>query len=412
MNGVGRDPCRGPDLDRSDTPVEAYAAALAGLEAMTVARLRTLLRHHPPAEAWLVAVGDRAPSPPLAAALRQSDVAAAWRASARRRSPGAVWQQCLDAGIGVSVVGHTGYPGVLALDRRAPAVLFHRGDLGLLRPGRRRVGIVGTRNATAAGRSTATTMGAGLARHGVDVVSGLARGIDGAAHRGCLSASDSPDVHGVVGPIAGWGLSRGVGRPVAVVASGLDVVYPKEHAPLWDAVADRGLLLSEVPPGTSPEPYRFPLRNRIIAALSEVLVVVESRASGGSLITVEEARQRQVTVLVVPGSAANAASAGTNALARDGCGLALDVDDVLCALGLDSRRAGDVPFDPRPTPTGLDAVVLDVIGSDAVDLDTIVRTVGEPLADVALALGRLEASGWLQQTGGWFERGDVPVRWA
>lgn len=391
---------------QTELPAEAYAAALAALDLMTVSRLRTLLRHHSPQEAWALVTGRIPPTPaPLAAVMSQAGVASVWQASARRRPPESVWQQCLDAGIGVSVLGRAGYPPVLAVDHQAPAVLFHRGDLRLIAGGRRRVGIVGTRNATAAGRSTATTMAGALAENGVDVVSGLARGIDGSAHRGCLDRASSNDI----ADISHADISRG--RPIGVVASGLDVVYPKEHARLWQGVADQGVLLSESPPATPPEAFRFPLRNRIIAALSEVLVVVESRASGGSLITVEAARARQVTVLVVPGSAANTASAGTNALARDGCGLALDVDDVLCALGLDSRRAGTLPFDPRPVPSGLDEELLTTIGADAVDLDTLVNTLGRPLGEVALSLGRLEASGWLQQTCGWFERADAPVRW-
>jgi DNA processing protein len=370
-------------------PDEAYAAALAGLDLMTVVRLRSLLRHHAPHEAWQVVLGEQRAAPPIAAAVAQAGVGDAWRASARRRSPAAVWQRCLDERIAVSVLGTSAYPALLAQDFQAPAVLFHRGDLGVL--DRRRVGVVGTRNATASGRSTAATFGRLLAEADVTVVSGLARGIDGAAHRGVTSHPE--------------------GRPVAVVASGLDVVYPKEHDRLWSQVAETGLLLSESPPGTPPEAYRFPLRNRILAALSEVLLVVESRASGGSLITVEAARTRQVTVLVVPGSAANRSSEGTNALARDGCGIALDVDDVLVALGLDTRRAGALPFDPRPQPTGLESELIELIGADAVELDTLVAATSRPLGDVALALGRLEASGWLQQTCGWFERVDSPVAW-
>ena len=167
--------------------------------------------------------------------------------------------------------GATGYPAVLADDLSPPPVLFARGDVAALDG--RRVTIVGTRSATAAGREVAAELGAGLAQAGVRVVSGLARGIDGWAHRGALSAV-------------------GGGPPVGVVASGLDVVYPPEHRPLWDEVVERGVLLSEVPPGTTPHALRFPLRNRILAALGEVVVVVESKRKGGSLITVEEALLR------------------------------------------------------------------------------------------------------------------------
>ena len=128
---------------------------------------------------------------------------------------------------------------------------------------------------------------------------GLARGIDGCAHRGALQAD-------------------GRGRPIAVVASGHDVVYPREHRDLWCHVAEKGLLLSEAPPGTPPEAYRFPLRNRIIAALAEVVIVVESREHGGSLITVNEALERNVPLMAVPGGVHNRAAAGTNQLIRDG----------------------------------------------------------------------------------------------
>jgi DNA processing protein len=385
------------DCPDDDCPPEACAAALAGLDRMTVARLRTLLRHLDPVDAWRLVSGHcgprevgRLPGSVVALVREHGQV---WRSAALDSSPSGVWRACKSAGVGVSVLGRPGYPAQLAVDHEAPAVLFHRGDLGVLASGRRRVGIVGTRNATASGRATASRMAADLADHGIDIVSGLARGIDGAAHRGMLADPERE------------------GRAIGVVASGLDVVYPRDNAALWQQVAERGLLLGEAPPGTAPHAFRFPLRNRIIAALSEVLVVVESRAAGGSLLTVEAARRRQVTVLVVPGSAANAAAAGTNALARDGCGLALDAADVLCALGLDSRRSGRLIFDPRPMPSGLDRTVLDAIGDDACELDSIVRRAGRPLGEVAIALGRLEASGWLQHTGGWFERVDTPVTW-
>ena len=168
----------------------------------------------------------------------------------------------------VTVHGDPDYPAVLSTIPIPPAVLFVRGRLDVLDA--RRVAIVGTRNATAAGRATAFELGEALAAHGVAVVSGLARGIDGAAHRGVRSAG---------------------GRAVAVVGNGLDRPYPKQNADLWEWVADNGLLVSEWPPGTQPDAWRFPLRNRIIAALSEVLVVVESRESGGSLITADGRRR-------------------------------------------------------------------------------------------------------------------------
>jgi len=181
-------------------------------------------------------------------------------------------------------------------------------------------------------------------------------------------------------------------------------VYPGEHRDLWSDVATRGVLLAEVPPGTSPEGYRFPLRNRILAALSELVVVVESRAAGGSLVTVEAAARRGIPVLAVPGSPRNVAAEGTNRLIADGATPVLDVTDVLVALGLSSGRTRRRPGDDRPPPDGDDAVVLALFGDQPLDLQRVQAHSGLAIDDSALALARLEAAGWLIRTGGWFER--------
>lgn len=362
-------------------PPEAFAAALAGLPRMTPRRLAALLRWYPPEQAYAVAVGAEPADPPSRELLAADGLGGQWRATGARVSPAEVWDACERGGIGVTVLGSDAYPAVLAADLDPPAVLFHRGDLAALAA--RRAGVVGTRRCTAGGRLTAERLGEGLAGEGVAVVSGLARGVDGAAHRGALS--------------------QGGAGPIGVVASGLDVVYPREHAYLWAAVAERGLLLGEAPPGTAPEAHRFPLRNRILAAVCEVIVVVESKSTGGSLITVREALRRDVTVLAVPG-APGAAAAGTNQLLQDGALVALDVADVLIALGLDARRAvARLPFDPRPIPPAFDAGVLAALGPAPSTLDDVVARLDAGLGDVALALGRLEASGWVAVTGGWFE---------
>lgn len=367
----------------------AWAAALASFPSMTTHRLRLLLRHLAPRQAFAVAAGQSPPPAPIDRLLLDRDLARRWADAAQRCTPDVVGQRCADLGIGVCVLGQPAYPWVLALDRAAPAVLFHRGDLAAL--DRRRVGIVGTRNATGAGRAIARRFGRDLAAEGVAVVSGLARGVDGEAHRGVLDAEE--------------------GAPVGVVASGLDVVYPPEHAALWHEVGERGLLLSESPPGTPPEAHRFPLRNRVLAALSEVLLVVESRASGGSLITAREARDRGIDVLVVPGATGSRASEGTNLLARDGAGIALDPTDVLVALGLDSRRRGRGGPDPRVPPLPDDRRLLDLLTGMGRELEELVVRSGRSVADVALALGRLESSGWVSETEGWFERVEAAPTW-
>jgi DNA processing protein len=363
--------------------VEGHVAALAGFDLMTVSRLRVLLAHHDPTDAYAVAAGLAPPAPPIGRLLTP-EVRSAWRASADRRRPAEWAERCRAAGVQVVTLRDAEYPIPLRNDPQPPAALFVRGDLAALLA--RRVGIVGTRNATGTGRETAALLGRELADAGVSVVSGLAKGIDGAAHRGALRGRS--------------------GRPVAVVGNGLDTPYPRQHASLWDDVAARGLLLSEWPPGTAPEPFRFPLRNRILAALSEVLVVVESRERGGSLITAQAAIERSIDVMAVPGSVRNRAAAGTNQLIRDGAAPVTCADDVLVALGLDTRRASPVAYDPRPLPRGVEAAVLERCRRDPCTLDEVVVDVGLPIAEAAMALAHLERTGWVRQAGGWFE----PVR--
>jgi len=350
---------------------------------MTVGRLGALLRSHDPLQAWRVVSGDERPLGAAVGVLDDARVREAWREASRRTSPESAAERCCEAAIGVVWWGHPHYPPILHHDPLPPPVLFLQGDLGLLHA--RRVGVVGTRNATAAGREAARRLGDGLGLAGVHVVSGLARGVDGHAHRGLLA-------------------SEGMGRPIGVVASGLDVVYPREHRDLWRAVAEHGLLLSEGPPGTVPEPYRFPLRNRIVAALSEVLVVVESRERGGSLLTVSAALDRGVPVMAVPGSVGNRAAAGTNALLRDGAAPVLDVDDVLTALRLDHQRQSSRQFhDPRPRPIPGDERVYRALQPGARTLDGLAHLTGRPLVEVAMALARLEQSGWVAAADGWYE---------
>lgn len=365
----------------SELPEQAYAAALAGLDRMTVGRLGLLLDGRAPSEAFAMVMGDAPPTVMISRLLDTRGLLVAWRTSAARRPPAAVWEACLGLDMTVLVRGSNDYPPMLRADPVPAPVLFIRGSLERLTG--RRVGMVGTRNATGSGRDTATEMGRALAAQGVHVVSGLARGIDGCAHRGVLSIPD------------------GAG-PIAVVATGLDVVYPREHRQLWDLVAERGALISEAPPGTQPEPYRFPLRNRIIAGLSEVLVVVESRETGGSLITASEASQRNVLVMAVPGAVRNRAARGTNDLVREGCPIATDARDVLVALGLDNRRAGPVDYDPRSLPSREDRPLLDMC-CEARTLDQLTLLTGRSLVECAMSLARLEFQGWAHQVNGWFE---------
>ena len=344
-------------------PDEAYAAALGGLR-LSPSRLRSLVADGGPRRAWLRVRGE----------MTDDDVSAVWSAHTA-------------AGVGVHVLGSSTYPARLAADHEAPAVLFARGDTGAIDGPL--VTMVGTRRCTQTGRDIARQLGRELAEAGIGVVSGLAAGIDGAAHEGALAASAA--------------------KPIAVVGSGPDVVYPRRHARLWDAVAAQGLLLSEVALGGAPEPWRFPARNRVLAALADVVVVVESHAAGGSMHTVRAAEERGRTIMAVPGSVRSPASAGTNRLLAEGLPPALDVDDVLTALGLAGAigshgRGGGRDFDQRPAPSPADAEVLAAVGWEPTAADDVLRRTGMTPPAAAAALGRLEAAGWVVGVGGWWER--------
>jgi DNA processing protein len=352
---------------------------LLGLPALGPRRLRALLRERRPTEVEdEIRRGRRITND--SAELHQ-----AWT-KALKAGPTDREIESRLAAMHVTVMGDPDYPESLALDRAAPAALFWRGDITVI-DRRRRVALVGTRRATEYGRGAAHDFGRCLASNGVAVVSGLALGVDAAAHRGALAARST----------------RNVAPPIGVVASGLDVVYPRLNSRLWSEVAEQGVLVSESPPGTEPDRFRFPLRNRIIAALAEVLVVVESRATGGSMLTVNEALQRDVPVMSVPGATRSLASEGTNLLLRDGALVAASPDDVLAVLGLTPARR-DVVRDLRPVPMGVDREVLAVMSADPMALDDVVRaSAPHSLGAVALALGRLEANGWVVCTDGWFE---------
>lgn len=365
-------------------PHEAWAVALAGLPGMGPVRLLALLRHATAPEAWRMVIdGSWCDEPRIVAAMRgdAGALATTWGRVAPSVDVREVWRAHLELGVGVIALGSAAYPAALASDIEPPAVLFVRGDPGAIAGPR--VAIVGTRGASRYGRDLAFDLARQLAAAGVAVVSGLALGIDGAAHAGAVSADTAP--------------------PIAVVGSGLDVVYPRANASLWREVERRGVVVSEAPLGAPPEPWRFPARNRIIAALADVVVVVESRSTGGSMHTVTEAERRGKPVFAAPGPVRSATSAGTNRLLRDGAHVLCDADDVLVALGLSSALARPVA-DSRPEPDPDAAAVLDAVGWSPASLDEIAARVDRPLGALALALTRLCDLGWLAERSGWYER--------
>lgn len=365
------------------TDPTAVLAVLAGLPRIGSRRLRVILQHHAAHEA-LRRLAAGLPLHHMVERAIATDLAvvrsAAHAVGDLDRAAVALEEVCVRSDVRMLSACDADFPEPFRRDLDPPAVLFVRGDPTVLR--RRRVGIVGTRNATGSGVATARDLGESLGGEGVAVISGLARGIDGAAHEG---------VRRVDGPA------------VAVVGSGPDVPYPRHHTELWAWVSETGLLISEYAPGTPPDAWRFPRRNRILAALCEVLVVVESREKGGSLLTVREALDREVEVMAVPGSPRSRASHGTNQLLVDGATPLASVDDVFAALELDHRRQRS-GFDSRPRPEGDQVVVLDACRElGPATLDAIAESTGLGIPDAALAAARLERSGWLLEAGGWFE---------
>ena len=357
-----------------NTRASALGAALAHLPGMRPDRLAELVLRWGAEEAWARVVAGRATDEP--------ERSRRWRAAAAAIDVEVLAARYRDASVTIRVLGEDGYPSVLAEDHEPPGVLFAAGDAAALDAPR--VAIVGARRCTHYGREVARSFGHDLAAAGVAVVSGLALGIDGAAHEGALAAEAAP--------------------PVAVVGSGLDVVYPTRHRRLWQRVTEHGCVLSESPLGAPPTAWRFPARNRIIAALAEVLVVVEAHEASGSRHTVDAAIDRGVRVLGVPGSVHSPASAGVNRLLRDGCGPACDVDDVLVALDLDTIGTRSATRDRRPEPHGTEADVLAAVDWTPTSVETVLLRTGLAPPTASSALVRLEQAGWVQPTAGWWQR--------
>ena len=213
-------------------------------------------------------------------------------------------------------VGSLGYPAALSVHLTDPRGIYYRGDLGLAET--RSIAVIGSRKGTGYGVAVAKEIAARAASLGVTVISGLARGIDSAAHRGALEAG---------------------GKTIAVLGNGTDVYYPRENRRLQDEIGEKGLLISEYGPGVGAEAYHFPMRNRLIAALAEAVIVVEAESRSGSLITAEAAMEMGKEVYAVPGNITSSLSVGTNKLIRDNARPLVLLDDVFADMGIDPAVA-------------------------------------------------------------------------
>lgn len=296
--------------------------------------------------------------------------------------------------------GDADYPELLAAMDAPPPVLVVKGDIGLA--ARPVVAMVGARNASAAGRALAREMAAALGAAGWVVASGLARGVDSAAHLGSLET-------GTIGCVAG----------------GVDVAYPPENAGLQDDVAAQGLLISEMPPGTEPQARHFPRRNRLIAGIARGVVVIEAAPGSGSLITARIAADASREVMAVPGHPADPRSRGGNGLIRDGAVLVENAADVLGVLApfsvlmreplrrvrvsssgaspLPARPLGESPDQVRgrlPSPQRGEGEFLELLSVSGVAVDEVVRASGLQVADVQARLSDLEIEGLVVRLAG------------
>jgi DNA processing protein len=271
----------------------------------------------------------------------------------------------------IVTLGDPAYPVALLQIEDPPLLLYRMGRLA--HPPARALAVVGSRNPTAQGTQNARRFAKAFAQAGVTVVSGLALGIDGAAHEGALEGA-APDAVATI----------------AVVGTGLDRVYPKQHHDLAHRIADHGMIVSEYPLGTPPLQQNFPRRNRLIAGLSQGTLVVEAALQSGSLITARLASEQGKEVFAIPGSIHAPQSRGCHALLRQGAKLVESAQDVLEDLRL--TLPGPAPALPAEEPEGEDPL-LEAMGYDPIGLDALVARTGIPVPQLQARLLELELAG-------------------
>lgn len=310
--------------------------------------------------------------------LLGAEAVSALRSGVTRRAAAAQAAKARQAGVTIVGRDDSHYPLWLRDTHTPPLVLWVKGQL-VADEGAKAVAVVGSRAATPLGRAFGERLAGELAASGLVVVSGLARGIDAAAHRGVLRAR---------------------GRTVAVLGSGLDRIYPPEHAPLAERVAETGAVVSEFPLGTQPWKSNFPRRNRVIAGWARAVVVVEAGAKSGALSTARAAADEGRDVMAVPGHPSEPQAEGTNALLRDGAALVRGSPDVLAELGLLEARA--------PEPASSDPVLRALVKGVPARVDEIQERSGLALPVVLARLSELELTGAVARlSGGLFAR-DAP----
>jgi DNA processing protein len=340
---------------------------LCSIPKMTEARLRKLLKHYK--EPARIFEGGQSELAEFSTAELAREV------KHYRRTPETEERLARGRELGVKAVTFLdpGYPANLKTVEHAPPVLFMRGEV--VDADRKALAVIGTRRATPYGMMVAQKMARGLAEHGVTVVSGLARGIDTAAHIGALA---------------------GKGRTIAVLGCGVDVYYPPENRRLYDQIAAQGAVVSEFNLGTSPDAYRFPVRNRVISGLSQAVLAVEARDSSGVLNTVRWAADQGRDVLAIPGTITADTSQGTNELIKDGARPVTTLEDLLEVFAIAPQPARQ----PDMELSDVDRRLLDCLSENPAHVDDLARETGQPMPVLLGQLLELEIRGLIRQLPG------------
>lgn len=270
------------------------------------------------------------------------------------------------------------YPPLLRDISDAPPLLYVRGEI--TKADQRAVAIVGTRTATRYGIDVSYKLARELAHAGVTVISGLAQGIDAAAHRGALD---------------------GGGRTIAVLGNGIDTVYPNQHRDLAEQISGRGALVTEFAIGAKPEAHHFPRRNRVISGMSLGVLIVEAPEKSGALITANAALEQGRDVFAVPGSILNPSSSGANRLIQDGAKLIMNVQDILDELALIYEPAAAAPAPPETSlETEMEQRIYAMLSREPVHVDDLIRSSGLPAGEVLATLTLLELKDLARNVGG------------
>lgn len=348
-----------------------YFLAFARVRGVGAVRVRKLQAHFGSLQrAW--SAGESA----LAAAELDARAIAALMQARRTIDPQAEVERLLAVGATALTWDDAGYPKLLKEVADPPPVLFVKGTL--TEADSWAVAIVGTRRATVYGRQVAEMLAGELARNHITIVSGLARGIDAAAHQAALDAG---------------------GRTIAVLGCGVDVVYPPEHRKLAQQIVAHGALVSDYPLGTPPDAANFPPRNRIISGLSLGVVVVEADEHSGALITTAFAAEQGRDVFAVPGNIFNRTSQGTNRLIQQGAKVVLDTQSILEELNL-NMVADRVEVQAVVPENDTEKSILAHLSHEPTPVNELVRTLDLPAAEVTSALALMELKGMVRQAGG------------